>query len=163
MPGLRFDTQAHTVRPLHDIGGKRDQVEIPVQIRRFKQPSTVSYNGHTQGRVVGPVRLHKLQQPAAHPFGILGKGNVHFARILLHALPMPREGKKGAIRDSNRAEHTPAVQQANLTRRDAMSAGVDDLIVMQHEAMHNAIVSETCERRSPQDYREKWGSLSQNR
>src|SRR5437588_1220176 len=68
---------------------------------------------------------------------------MHPRRVALHPIPMPLESEENSLLHTDSAEHAPAIQQTNLAGRKALLMCVQDLVVVQQEAMHILILTRT--------------------
>ena len=60
-----------------------------------------------------------------------GKRNVHTRCVVPHAVPMALESEQHAVRDSDGAENTPAIQQPDLAGRQSLLVRVEDVVVVE--------------------------------
>ena len=59
----------------------------------------------------------------------------------MHALPMALESERHSVGDAQGAEHAPAIQQTHLTGAQAFLVRVQNVVVVQQEAMHISMLS----------------------
>src|ERR1700736_6706745 len=66
---------------------------------------------------------------------------MHPYRVAMHPVPMPFERKEHSLLHTDGAKHAPAIQQTNLAGRQALLMRVQDLVVVDQEAMHILILT----------------------
>jgi hypothetical protein len=66
---------------------------------------------------------------------------VELSGVAMHALPMALESEEDSIGHSQGAEHAPAIQQTHLTGAQAFFVRVENVVVVQQEAVHISMLS----------------------
>lgn len=72
---------------------------------------------------------------------------MHACRIALHPFPVPLERKQHTVGDAHGAEDAPAVQESNLAGAQALLVCIQNIVIVQQEAVHILILS-------------RWGELT---
>jgi hypothetical protein len=137
--GIGFEGEANGVAPLAEAGGEGDDIKAAGKARGFKEAAVVADDGDAEGAVDDLIGGDELEERCVEIVRRGGKRDAQAGSITDHAGPMALPGKQDAIGNAEGAEDTPAVQEADLTGREAGFGGFANGVIVQQEAMHTPL------------------------
>jgi len=140
VPRLRRITQLHAGPPTLGFGQHRDQIVIPRVPRPLPHSAAIAHHDYPESGIRRLVRLDQFQKPLAGGLGIFGKWNMQQRGIPPHASPVPLIGKQHAFSHPDRAKHSPARKQSNLSWSQQLLGSGPDLFVVQNERIHDLFI-----------------------
>jgi hypothetical protein len=107
-------------------------------MRTFKEPAFVSNDVDSQRGFESRISLDESQESFFQPGSAKREWNANQFSVATHSGEMSGELEKYASRYSYRAKYTPAGHESNVARRHAGLVRIQNLLVVQDEAMHHS-------------------------